>query len=164
MLYAGRPASAKLPHRQCSAGSLFPMRRITGVAGAALVVLGFLGFIVGSSIPFLAGPWLMVLTLLMVPIGFVLIWEAQVAWPQDATPYPWRRRLAGLMVGLVALASAVVTRGVLAASLPNNWIAHSIAALAGGVVGDFAFRRLRGAVARRSVQRTQPGPAEAKAP
>ncbi|WP_344949017.1 hypothetical protein [Terrabacter ginsenosidimutans] len=140
------------------------MRRITGVTGAALVVLGFVGFIVGSSVAFLAGPWLLVLTLLMVTIGFVFMWEAQVVWPQDATPYPWRRRLAGLGVGLVTLASAVVTRGVVAAGLPNTWIAHSIAMLAGGVVGDFTFRRLRDAVARRSVRWTPPSPAEAKAP
>ncbi|WP_344067170.1 hypothetical protein, partial [Terrabacter lapilli] len=119
------------------------MRRITGVTGVGLVVLGFVGFIVGSSIESLASPWLALLTLLMVPIGFVFIWEAQVVWPQDATPYPWRRRLAGLVVGLITLASAVVTRGVLAATLPNNWIAHGVAVLAGGLVGDFTFRRLR---------------------
>ena len=140
------------------------MRRITGVTGAALVVLGFLGFIEGSSMPSLAGPWLALPTLLMVVIGFVLIWEAQIVWPQDANPYPWRRRLTGLAVGLVALASAVVTRAGLAASLPNNWITQSIALLAGVAAGDFVLRRLRGAVARRSVQLEPRNPAEDKAP
>lgn len=157
------PGLAKLPHKQGLAGILSAMRRITGVTGAALVVLGFVGFIVGSSIQALAGPWLILLTLLMITIGFVFIWEAQIVWPQDATPYPWRRRLAGLAVGLITLAAAVVTRGVLTATLPNNWIAHSIAVLAAGLVGDFTFRRLRDVVARR-VQRTPPSPAEAKAP
>ena len=127
--------------------------------GAALVVLGFVSFIVGSSVESLARPWPL-LTLFAVAFGFVLIWEAQVAWPQDGTSYPWRRRLAGFTIGVTALASAFAARSLLAAALPNNWIGDGIAVVAGVAVGDVVFRRLRDAYARRSAPRTTPSPAE----
>lgn len=136
------------------------MRRITGVTGAALVVLGFVGFIVGSSRESLAGPWLALLTLFAVAFGFVLIWEAQVAWPQDGTPYPWRRRLTGFTIGVAALASAFAARSLLVTAMPNSWVGHGIALVAGVAVGDVAFRRLRNAYACRSAPRTTPSPAE----
>jgi hypothetical protein len=135
------------------------MRRITGVTGAALVVLGFVGFIGGSFVESLADPWPL-LTLFAVAFGFVLIREAQVVWPQDGTSYPWRRRLAGFTIGVAALASAFAARSLLAAALPNNWIGHGIALVAGVAVGDVVFRQLRDAYAHRSVPRTTPGPAE----
>jgi hypothetical protein len=122
------------------AGMLISMRRITGVVGAALVVLGFLGLMGAASAEVLA-PWWFVF-ILMVPIGFGLIWEAQITWPRDGSAYPWRNRLAGLIIGLVALASAAATRGVLMATLPDHWIADSLAMGAGGMVGLFVFRRL----------------------
>lgn len=118
------------------------------MTGAALVVLGFVGFIVGGSIESLAGGWLALLTLLMVTIGFVVMWEALIAWPDDGSPYAWRRRLTGLGVGVATVASAVLARVVLSAILPNTWIAHTIALLAGVVAGDFALRRLRKAFSR----------------
>ena len=125
------------------------MRRITGATGAALVVLGFLGFIAVGLIQSPAGPWLVLLALLVVTVGFVLLWEAQVAWPEDGTAYPWRRRVAGLTVGLATLTSGVITRVLLQAGLPHGWIADTLAMLAGVAVGHAAFRRLRDAADRR---------------
>ena len=48
-----------------------------------------------------------------------------------------------------ALASTVVTHGLLKARLPHHWIGEIIAQGAGVSVGVFLFRRLRGAVAQR---------------
>ena len=82
------------------AGILVSMRRITGVTGAALVVLGFVGFIVGSSISFLAGSWLLVLTLLMhqwwawIPGGIltvILVWTLAIL-PRQARSIGYQLR------------------------------------------------------------------------
>ena len=143
------PAASTRPPRRTPAGILVVMRRITGATGAALVVLGFLGLTAAGSIGSSTGPWLALLALLLVTVGFVLLWEAQVVWPEGGTAYPWRRRLAGLTVGLATLASSVVTRVLLEANLPHGWIADTLAMLAGGAVGHAVFRRLRPAAARR---------------
>jgi hypothetical protein len=133
------------------AGILDTMRRVTGVIGAALVLLGFLGLIEVTAVEALAHWWFV--PILMVPLGFALIWEAQITWPEDGSTYPWRTRLSGLIVGVAGLASAALTRGLLMAGLPDNGIADSIAMSAGGVVGVFVYTRLRGSVAQRIERR-----------
>ena len=132
-------------------GILNTMRRITGVIGGALVLLGFLGLIEATAIEALARWWFV--PILMLPLGFALIWEAQITWPEDGSAYPWRTRLSGLIVGVAGVASAALPRGLLMAGLPDNWIADSIAMSAGGVVGVFVFTRLRRSVAQRIERR-----------
>ena len=142
--------------RPSLAGILNTMRRITGVIGAALVLLGFLGLIEATAIEALARWWFV--PILMVPLGFALIWETQITWPEDGSAYPWRTRLSGLIVGVGGLASAATTRGLLMAGLPDNWIADSIAMTVGGVVGVFVYTRLRGPVVQRIERRPDRDP------
>lgn len=117
--------------------------------GAALVLLGFTGFLAEGAVEPVAGPWLPVATLCLVPVGFVVMWEAQIVWPEDGTPYPWRRRLAWLTVGVATVSAAIVTRGLLAASLPDGRLAHLVATFAGFAAGDAVLRRLRRVFASR---------------
>lgn len=143
------PAFAKWPHREPSDWHRACMRRFTGVMGAALVLLGFTGFLAEGAVESVAGSWLPVATLCLVPVGFVVMWEAQIVWPEDGAPYPWRRRLAGLTVGVATVAAAIVTRGVLATSLHDGWLAHLVATFAGVAAGDAVLRRLRRVFASR---------------
>jgi hypothetical protein len=124
------------------------MRRVTGAAGAALVVLGFLAFMSAGSMEQIP-PWWVPVPFLVIAVGFGLMWEAQIAWPRDGSAYPWRRRLAGLLVVLAAFASAVATRVLLTASLPHHWVSEAIAQSVGVVVGLLVHRRLRDAVDQR---------------
>lgn len=141
------------------------MRRFTAAAGAALVVLAFVGFMVAISIEALAGSWLPIATLCLVPIGFVVMWEAQIVWPEDGGSYPWRRRVAGLTVGVATAAAAVVTRGALTMTLPHHWLASTIATAAGIVVGDAVLRRLRRVFTHRFGSSPPPSdPAEVETP
>ena len=128
---------------------LVAVRRLTGATGAALVVLGLVAFMGVSSLGTAAGAWGALVTLLLVVIGFCLLWEAQVAWPQDGRAYPWRRRLGGLVVGLATLACGIITRVLLQASLPHSWVADTVAMLAGVAVGNAVFGRLRDLMADR---------------
>lgn len=140
------------------------MRRFTAVAGAAVVVLAFVAFMLEGATESRVGSWLPIATLCLVPIGFVILWEAQIVWPEDGGAYPWRRRSAGLAVGLATVAAAAVTRGALATGLPDNWLAGTIATVAGFVVGDAVLRRLRRVVAHRFGPPPPSGPAAPKPP
>jgi len=142
------PSSDNGAHNPTLAGILVSMRRITGAAGAALVVLGFLAFMSAGSMEQVPS-WWVPLPVLVIAVGFGLMWEAQIAWPRDGSAYPWRRRLAGLLVALAAFASAVATRVLLSTSLPHHWVAESIAQGVGVLVGLLAHRRLRDAVDQR---------------
>lgn len=129
-------------------GTIFLMRKIVGVIGAVLVVLGFLGSIFAISdapIP----PWWIVLPLFLIPAGFVLLWEAQIAWPRDGSPYRWKRRSAGLLVVLVSFAVIVMVHALLRTSLPNNWLADTLAQGVGVCAGVLLFKQLRQLVSRR---------------
>jgi hypothetical protein len=125
------------------------MRKIVGVVGAVLVVLGFVGWIFAISSERLATWWVVLPLILLIPAGFVLLWEAQVAWPRDGSPYPWQRRLAGLLVFLVTFVVIVVVHALLRASLPDNWMADTLAQGFGISAGLLLFKQLRLLVSRR---------------
>ena len=130
-------------------GTIFLMRKIVGVIGAVLVVLGFLGSIFAISDGRIRPWWIVLPLMLLIPAGFVLLWEAQIAWPRDGSRYPWKRRSAGLLVVLVSFAVIVMVHTLLRTSLPNNWLADTLAQGAGVCAGALLFKQLRQLVSRR---------------
>jgi hypothetical protein len=130
-------------------GTIVTMRKIVGVVGACLVVLGFLGSILALSTERLATWWFLLPAVLAIPAGFVLLWEAQVTWPRDGSPYPWQRRGAGGLVALLTIVVVVTIHGALRATLPDNWMADTLAQVIGISVGLILFKRLRQLMSRR---------------
>ncbi|WP_270889978.1 hypothetical protein [Pedococcus sp. 5OH_020] len=133
-------------------GTIDFVRRRIGVAGAAIVVLGFLGAILMMGFEPFGSAWVLVPFALLIPAGFLMLWESQIAWPQDGSPYPWQRRLAGLLVGLTSFAVIVVLHGLLRQVLPSHWLSDTFAQGVGVCAGLFVFRQLRRLVPPRGDQ------------
>jgi hypothetical protein len=113
--------------------------------GAAVVLLGFL-LLMGVEV---VGPAAAVLGLLLVPVGFLLLWESLVTWPRDGTGYPWRRRVAGGVGILLGLAAITALQWGGRALFPQHWLAATLTHLAAIAVGVHLFLWFRRHVIRR---------------
>ena len=131
-------------------------RSVVAVAGAAGVVLGFLCALV--LVPLLAPgtSWTTAATVgavaapLLVVGGFIVMWEAQISWPDDGSPYPLRRRVrfaAAVLVACVVYVPILLLHGALRTFLPQTWWGETIAQLVAIYVGiavlHHVWRRLR---------------------
>ena len=128
------------------------VRRLVGMAGATFVALGFLGAILAMGHEPFSSEWVFVTFILLIPAGFVLLWEAQIAWPRDGSPYPWQRRGACFLVAMVSFAAMVAVGVLLGVSLPDHWLAHAIAQGGGVSFGLLLYKQLRQLVTRRLEQ------------
>ncbi len=81
--------------------------------------------------------------MLLVPLGFVLMWESVVTVPEDDSPYPWRRRIQGAIAVLAAFGVVVLTHSLTADLLPHTWWVGLLVSGLLGWMGLEVFRRLR---------------------
>lgn len=150
-------ACSAIRNRATSPGDTIDRMRRGDVAGvgAVVVVLGFL-LLTGVEV---VGPGAAVLGLLLVPVGFLLLWESLVTWPRDGTGYPWRRRAAGGAGMLLGLVVVVGLHWSGRALFPENWLAATLTHTAAIAAGVHLFLWLR-----RHVIRRLPDPTTAPSP
>lgn len=122
-------------------------RRAVVAAGCTSVVLGYLGLIAAADLmprdPSATTVAVGVGLVVLIPLGFVLMFEGLVTWPADGSPYPWRRRVQGATAVLAAFGVVVLTTRVAGELLPHQgWVAVPVLGFASWMAGK-VFGRLR---------------------
>lgn len=142
-------------------------RRAVIVFGATFLAVGVAGVLVLQDVlsadPDPRATVTALVLLALIPVGFVLLFEALVTWPGDGSPYPLRRRATSVATALAAgsvglLLPVLVHQALTRAHAGDSWRATATggALIAGMQVARAVWLRLHTGRWSSSPARQQP--------